>query len=120
MPGKCLRGDVIKVALDPAVGSEIKKTRPCVVVQNDIGNRFSPRVIVLAITDAEHVPKDFPINVRVSKGEGGLEKDSVILGDQIRCIDESRIVSFLGRLTPATIKKVNKALRISLALDGDD
>lgn len=117
MPGKCVRGDVIKVNLDPTINTEIGKTRPCVVIQNEIGNRFSPRTIVAAITDAEHVRKDFPINVRISKGEGGVEKDSVILGDQIRSVDESRIVSKYGQLSKATMEKVDKALRISLALN---
>jgi mRNA interferase MazF len=116
MPGKCARGDVLTVNLDPTLGTEISKTRPCAVVQNNIGNRFSNRTIIVPITDKEHVPKDFPVHVRIPKGEGGVEKDSVILCDQIRSIDEKRIVSTYGKLSASTMKKVDKALRISLAL----
>lgn len=117
MPGRCVRGDVVQVSLDPAQGSEIKKTRPCVVVQNNTGNKYSPVTIVLALTDAENVPTDYPMNVRISKGEGGIEKDSVILGNQIRSIDERRILKTYGRLSAATMKKVDAALKRSLGLD---
>ena len=68
MPGKCVRGAVIEVNLDPVVGSEANKIRRCVVIQNDVGNRFSPIVIVAAITGAENVPRQYPVDVRVSKG----------------------------------------------------
>ena len=112
----CRRGDVVRVRLDPAEGSEIKKTRPCVVLQNDVGNKFSPNTIVAAITDLENVPREFPVNVRVEKGEGGLEKDSVVLLDQIRTVDKKRIVDTLGKMTPATMKRVDQALKISLSL----
>ena len=116
MPNKCVRGDVIEVNLDPTVGHEISKKRPCVVIQNDIGNKFSPTSIVAAITDAEHVMKDFPVNVRIAKGEGGLSKDSVVLCNQLRSVDEARFVRTLGRLTSSTMVKVDTALKISLAL----
>ena len=116
MPNRCVRGEVIEVNLDPTIGSEIKKTRPCVVIQNNTGNKFSPTSIVAAITDVEHVVKDFPINVRVAKGEGGLVKDSVVLCNQLRSVDESRFVKTLGHLTSSTMTKVDNALKISLAV----
>jgi len=116
MPGTYIRGTVVLVNLDPAIGSEPNKKRPCVVIQNDIGNRHSPISIIAAITDAEHVPKRYPVDVPVSKGEGGLVKDSVIQCNLIRCVSEVRILQNLGQLTPATMEKVDNALRISLSL----
>ena len=116
MPGRCVRGAVVEVNLDPVVGSEANKTRPCVVIQNDIGNRFSPVVIVAAITGAENVAKRYPVDVPISKGEGGLVKDSVVQRNQIRSVDEKRLVRTLGHLRPATMAKVAQALKISLAL----
>jgi mRNA interferase MazF len=116
MPGKVTRGEVVEVNLDPTVGTEVKKTRPCVVVQNDIGNRFSPRTIIIPVTGAEHVAKLFPVCVPLARGSGGLAKDSVVVCDQIRAIDESRIVKTLGRLAPAQMEKIDAALKVSLAL----
>jgi len=116
MPGKCTRGEVVEVNLDPAVGSEPKKTRPCLVIQNDTGNRYSPVTIVVVITGAENVPRRYPIDVPVRMKEAGLAKDSVIQCNLIRSIDESRIVRTLGRVTSGTMEKVEQALRISLAL----
>lgn len=116
MPGKCVRGAVVEVNLDPVVGSEANKTRPCVFIQNDVGNRFSPIVIVAAIAGAENVPKAYLVDVPVPKGEGRLGKDSVVQCNQIRSVDEKRLVRTLGQLRPVTMAKVDKALRISLAL----
>jgi mRNA interferase MazF len=116
MPGRCVRGTVVAVNLDPVVGSEANKTRPCVVIQNDIGNRYSPIVIVAAITGAENVLRKYPVDVPVPKGEGGLAKDSVVLCNQIRSVDEKRLVRTFGQLRPATMAKVDTALKISLAL----
>jgi mRNA interferase MazF len=116
MAGKCIRGEVLLVSLDPAVGSEPKKTRPCLVIQNDIGNKYSPITIVAAITDADHVPKRYPVDVLVARGEAGLVKDSVIQCNLLRCVDESRIVHSLGHVAARTMEKVNDALRISLGI----
>ena len=116
MPGRFVRGEVIQVDFAPARGSEPDKVRPCVVIQNDIGNRYSPVTIVAAITGAENVPRRYPVDVPVSKGEGGLTKDSVIQCNLIRCVDEARASHSLGRLAPNTMRAVNEALKISLAL----
>jgi mRNA interferase MazF len=116
MPGKCVRGAVIEVNLDPTQGHELKKKRPCVVIQNDIGNKFSYTIIVAGITDAEHVKQPYPVNVFVPKGEGGLSKDSVVVCSQIRSVDESRITATLGRLSKDTMLKIDNALRVSLSL----
>ena len=114
--GDVVRGDVVEVNLDPTVGTETKKTRPCVVVQNNIGNKYSRRTIIVPATDAEHVVKPFAIHVSVPAGEGGLSKASVILCDQIRAVDKSHLVRSLGRLSSSTMEKLDAALKISLAL----
>ena len=116
MPGKCLRGAILDINLDPTVGHEIKKTRPCLVVQNDVGNRFSAMTIVVPVEGAEHVAKLYPINVLIPKGEGGLTKDSVALCNQIRSVDERRFGKTHGHVSPGTMAKIDQALKISLGL----
>jgi mRNA interferase MazF len=116
MPGKCVRGDILDITLDPTVGHEIKKTRPCLVVQNDIGNRFSAMTIVVPVEGAEHVAKVYPITVLIPKGEGGLTKDSVALCNQIRSVDETRFGKTRGHVSPGTMGKIDHALKISLGL----
>jgi len=116
MPGRCSRGAVLQISLDPTVGHEIEKSRPCLVVQNDIGNQYSPMTIVVPIEGAEHVARLYPINVFIPKGEGGLEKDSVALCNQIRCVDEARFGKTYGVVSAETMKKVSEALKISLEL----
>src|SRR6266849_7454546 len=106
MPGKCVRGSVISVNLDPTVGHEQAKTRPCVVIQNDVGNQYSPTTIVAVITGAENVKKAFPVNVPIPNGEGGLTKESVVLCAQIRTIDEVRLGRIYGQLSPSTMRKI--------------
>jgi mRNA interferase MazF len=116
MPGKCVRGTVLEVNLDPSVGREITRTRPCVVIQNNTGNKYSSLTIVAVITGAENVPKLYPICVAVRQGEGGLTKDSVVLCNQIRTVDEMRFGRSYGNLSDATMKRVDEALKISLDL----
>ncbi|MFQ6117755.1 MAG: type II toxin-antitoxin system PemK/MazF family toxin [Candidatus Bipolaricaulia bacterium] len=109
------RGDVWLANLDPTVGSEQGKTRPVVIIQNDVANEYSPVVIIAAITTALG-PKEYPTEVRVGTQEGGLKKDSVILLNQIRTIDKRRLIERWGRLSPETMNKVDEALKISLGL----
>jgi mRNA interferase MazF len=116
MPGKVSRGTVVDVNLDPTAGHEIRKTRRCVVVQNDIGNRFSPLTIVAPLWGAEHFKKPHPVQVLVKAGDGGTTKDSYVLCNRIRCVDEVRLGTIHGKLNQETMKQVNTALRISLAL----
>lgn len=116
MPGRCSRGTILQISLDPTVGHEIKKSRPCLVVQNDIGNKYSPMTIVVPIEGAEHVAKLYPINVFIPSGEGGLDKDSVALCNQIRCVDEARFGKVYGVVSRETMEKVGQALKISLDL----
>lgn len=109
------RGDVWLTNLDPVIGSEQGKTRPVVIIQNDIANEYSPVVIVAALTTALG-PKEYPTEVRVRAPEGGLKKDSAILLNQIRTIDKRRMIERWGTLGPQTMKKLDEALKISLGL----
>ncbi|MFH0954706.1 MAG: type II toxin-antitoxin system PemK/MazF family toxin [Candidatus Micrarchaeota archaeon] len=110
------RGDVVLTNLEPTKGSEQGKTRPCLVIQNNIGNSASPTTIVAAITST--IEKEYPFTVFVPHGEASLPKDSLILCNQIRTISkEHRILKKIGSLKPDTMKKVDGALKISLALE---
>lgn len=109
------RGDVYIVNFDPTVGSEVKKTRPALILQNDIGNRYSPVTIVAALTSQFDEPL-YPTEVLVEPPEGGLEKRSVVLLGHIRTIDKTRLVAKLGSVYPGTMVKVNQAVEISLGL----
>lgn len=111
-----LRGEVYLTNFDPVRGHEIAKTRPAVIIQNDIGNRESPVVIVAAITSNKAGHTLFPISVLVHSPEGGLEKDSVVNLNQIRSIDKERLGKCLGKLSNETMSRVNKALAISIGL----
>jgi len=110
------RGDVYLVPFDPAYGSEIQKTRPALIIQNNIGNRFSSTVIVVAITSRKNDATVYPVEVLVPKQEGGLDEDSVILLDQIRTIDKKRLLKKFGSLKPETMRRVDQALAISIGL----
>lgn len=116
MPGRCSRGTILQITLDPTAGHEIKMSRPCLVVQNDIGNKYSPITVVVPIEGAEHVPKIYPVNVFIPNGEGGLERDSVALCNQIRCVDEVRFGKVYGVVSRETMEKVELAIKISLDL----
>ena len=116
MPGRHVRGDVLYVDFTPAKGSEPDKVRTCVVIQNDVGNKYSPITIVAAITGAENVPRRYPVDVPVPKGEGGLTKDSVVQCNLIRCVDESRVKQCLGKLTAKTMHEVDEALKMKLGV----
>jgi mRNA interferase MazF len=109
------RGEVYLVRLDPTIGAEIKKTRPALVIQNDIGNREAATTIVAVIT-SKFGPDLYPVEVLIQAPEGGLETDSVVRLDQIRSVDKARLVTRLGRLKPITMRSVDMAIRISLGL----
>ncbi len=109
------RGDVYLVNFDPTIGSEIKKTRPALILQNDIANRFSSITIVGAITSHPE-GRLYPTEVFVQAREGGLTTASVVLLNQIRSIDKRRLVRRLGMIKPGTMELVERALFISLGL----
>lgn len=110
------RGDVISVDLDPVKGSETGGTRPCLVMQNDIGNTYSPVTIIAVITRQKEIKKKYPTDVWVKKGDGGLEKDSIIQCDQIRTIDKKRIIEKYGCFDTAIMEEIDKSIKISLDL----
>lgn len=107
------RGEIFLVNFDPTIGSEIKKIRPAVVIQNDILNQYSPLVIVCPVTSTISQGET---RILVRQGEGGLEHDSMILTQQIRCIDKGRLVKKLGTVKKLTMQKVDLALRITQGL----
>ena len=110
------RGDIILVNLDPILGSEIGNKRPCVIVQNNIGNTFSPTIIVLLIT-SKIFNKQYPTNVFLPKKVSKLKNDSTILANQIRTLDKRRIINKLSSLPKEYIDEIDFALKKSLALN---
>jgi mRNA interferase MazF len=109
------RGEAFWVNLDPTVGTEIAKTRPAVIVSNDIGNQHSARVIVAPVTSRGRA-KIYPFEVAMPVGEAGLDRDSMILLDQIRTVDKRRLGRRIGALSKARIVELDRAIRISLAV----
>lgn len=107
------RGELYSACLDPVVGSEQGGVRPVLVIQNDVGNRFSPTVIVLAVTGQMNKAK-LPTHVQVTADGNGLQKDSVVLAEQIRTLDKRRLKERIGSLTPEQMDKVTEAVKISL------
>ncbi len=109
------RGDIYLVSFDPTVGAEIRKTRPALILQNDIANRWSPITIVAALTSQFEEPL-YPTEVPVIPPEGGLSAVSVVLLNQVRSIDKRRLVKRLGALKPETMRRAEQALMLSLGL----
>ena len=110
------RGDIFYADLSPVIGSEQGGIGPVIIMQNDIGNRYSPTVIVAAITSQINKAK-LPTHVEISSEEYGLNRDSVVLLEQIRTLDKRRLKEKIGHMTDSDMEKVNKALLISLSLD---
>ncbi len=110
------RGEIVLIDLNPARGAEKRKTRPCAIIQNDIGNKFSPLTIVAVITSQKEISKKFPTDVWVDKGKGGLDYPSIIQCDQIRTVDKRRIIKKVGTISESVMKDVDRALKISLDL----
>lgn len=110
------RGEVYLCSFDPTVGHEIKKTRPALVIQNDVGNRYSPLTIVAAITSTLS-PVPYPVEVVVEpNSRNGLDVRSSIRLDQIRTVDRSRLFRRLGIVDAETMAKADEAIKISLGL----
>ena len=107
------RGDLYSACLDPVVGSEQGGIRPVLVIQNDVGNRYSPTVIVLAVTGQINKTR-LPTHVAIEARGNGLMKDSVILAEQIRTLDKRRLRERIGTVSPEIMEKVSRALKISL------
>lgn len=116
-PSKVLlkRGDLFWVNLSPTRGSEQAGRRPVLILQNNIGNELAPTTIIAPLT-TKSFSKEYPTNVKVLKGTAGLASDSTILLSQIRTIDKSRLEEKIGGLPAALLEKVDRAIKISLAL----
>ena len=109
------RGDIYYADLSPVVGSEQGGLRPVLIVQNDVGNRYSPTVIAAAITSKMGKAK-LPTHIDVEGTEAGLAKDSVILLEQVRTIDKKRLKEKMGHLDEGTMYQVNNAIQVSFGL----
>jgi mRNA interferase MazF len=107
------RGGCYVAALDPVMGHEISKTRPVVVVSNDQNNKFSGTVTILPIT-SQNLKKIYPFEVFLPKGVATLPKNSKVKADQIRTIDKSRLVKFIGMLQKEQIQQIEESLKIHL------
>ena len=110
------RGDLFYADLSPVLGSEQGGIRPVLVVQNDVGNKYSPTVIAAAVTSQINKAK-MPTHIEISAETYGLVKDSVILMEQIRTIDKKRLKEKIGHADEELMQRVNKALSVSFALE---
>lgn len=109
------KGEIYFADLSPVIGSEQGGVRPVLVVQNDVGNKYSPTVIVAAVTSQINKAK-LPTHVEISAEGHGLSKDSVILLEQLRTIDKKRLRERIGRIDDTSIERTNEALTISLGI----
>ena len=98
------RGDVYQANLDPVIGSEQGGIRPVVIIQNDRGNRYSPTVIVVAVTTRRKKPRE----------ESGLKEDSIVLTEQVRTLEKTRLTRYLGTVTAQAMKRIDRALGMSI------
>lgn len=110
-----LRGDMYYADLGRGMGSEQKGYRPVLIIQNNVGNKHSPTVIIAAITSRVGVKAKLPTHYFVNT-EGGLEAPSIVLLEQIRTIDKKRLDSYIGHLSDMHINGIDKALAISVGL----
>lgn len=112
------RGEVFYADLSPVVGSEQGGIRPVLIVQNDVGNRFSPTVIAAAITSQKDKAR-LPTHIQLNSLGSGLARDSIVLLEQIRTIDKRRLKEHMGRLDDTSMTRVDEALQISFGLGMD-
>lgn len=110
------RGEIYYADLSPVVGSEQGGVRPILIIQNDVGNKYSPTVIVAAITSQINKAR-LPTHVAITAQDFGLPKDSVVLLEQIRTIDKKRLREKVGKFDDEMMEKINEALKISVGLD---
>lgn len=109
------RGDIYYADLSPVIGSEQGGVRPVLIIQNDVGNKYSPTVIAAAITSQKDKTK-LPTHIQVNGSGCGLAKDSIVLLEQVRTIDKKRLKEKMGSLDISSMDKVNKALTVSFGL----
>lgn len=111
------RGDIYYADLSPVIGSEQGGIRPVLIVQNDVGNKFSPTVIAAAIT-SQRDKTNLPTHIKVDADGCGLAKDSIVLLEQVRTIDKQRLKEKMGSLDMGAMNKIDKALSVSFGLGG--
>lgn len=112
------KGDLYFADLSPVMGSEQGGVRPVLVVQNDVGNKFSPTIIVAAVTSKRN-KADLPTHVEIAAEGNGLTKNSVVLLEQLRTIDKRRLKERIGTIDKTRLPEVNEALSVSLGIDGN-
>ncbi|MGN1118181.1 MAG: type II toxin-antitoxin system PemK/MazF family toxin [Acutalibacteraceae bacterium] len=110
------RGEIYYADLSPVVGSEQGGMRPVLIVQNDVGNKFSPTVIAAAIT-SQRFKTNLPTHIQVNARECGLSKDSIVLLEQVRTIDKQRLKEKMGNLDEKDMSRIDKALSVSFGLE---
>lgn len=111
------RGDIFYADLSPVIGSEQGGIRPVLIVQNDVGNRYSPTVIAAAITSRRDKTK-LPTHIPIEASGSGLQKDSVVLLEQVRTLDKQRLKEKMGSVDYNSMKEINQALSVSFGLIG--
>ncbi len=109
------RGDIYYADLSPVVGSEQGGVRPVLIVQNDVGNKYSPTVIAAAIT-SQKTKTNLPTHIELHSESTGLQKDSIVLLEQVRTIDKHRLKEKMGTLDNSSMGKVDEAISISFGL----
>lgn len=109
------RGDIFYADLSPVIGSEQGGVRPVLIIQNDMGNRFSPTVIAAAITSQQSKSK-LPTHIKLDTKYCGLPKDSIVLLEQIRTLDKARLKEKIGCLNKFSMNRINQALSLSFGL----
>ena len=112
------RGEIYYADLSPVIGSEQGGVRPVLIIQNDIGNKYSPTVIAAAIT-SQHNKSKLPTHISVDADNCGLAKDSIVLLEQVRTIDKQRLKEKMGSLDNSSMNMVDKALSVSFGLNID-
>lgn len=112
------RGDIWLVNLDPAIGSEIKKTHPAVILSNDINNEYADTVTVIPVTSASE--KIYPFETLLLVGEGGLKQNSKAKANQIRTVDKKRLVRLIGSLPESKISELEYAVAVHLDMKGEE
>lgn len=110
------RGEVFYADLSPVVGSEQGGVRPVLIVQNDVGNRYSPTVIAAAITSRQDKTK-LPTHINLGAQTCGLQKDSVVLLEQVRTLDKRRLREKMGEIDSGDMRRINQALQVSFGLE---
>lgn len=109
------RGDIYYADLSPAVGSEQGGTRPVLIVQNNVGNKHSPTVIIAVLTSKSK--RKLPTHIAINSGEGNLAMDSTVLLEQLRTIDKFRLQKYVGSVSQGVMDQVDRAMLISLGLN---